>query len=298
MGLQSRAYLLISNPWFDRFIIAAVFCNCIFLANENPKHPEGSKSSYLAEQFFAGVFVLEMFLKIFGMSISGYFEDAWNWFDFCVVMQTLISASMVVYHFFTHRSVATSNFSALRVLRMLRPLKAIKFIPQVKVLFVTFFRSIYTSTQITMLFFMVILIFGNFAQVYFDGSLLGRCSTVVENRFTQSSAPVIFDYQVCGGFYHCKADPCGSYVRYANSSHIFLNDSQLVFDCHKELLHCQNPAVSPSSKYSDTIVNLEDLYSAMTTVFEMITFEAWQDVFFFFEDGIGNGIGGGFFAWQ
>lgn len=36
LRIDEAAYILVSNPWFDRVIIATIVINCIFLALVDP----------------------------------------------------------------------------------------------------------------------------------------------------------------------------------------------------------------------------------------------------------------------
>lgn len=71
---------IVTNPWFDRFIILCIILNSIVLALDDPYNPNWyyTNSDYL----FLSVFSLEMFLKIIAMGFFmrpySYLRDSWN----------------------------------------------------------------------------------------------------------------------------------------------------------------------------------------------------------------------------
>ena len=71
---------VVTNHWFDRFIIVCIILNSIVLALDDPYHPNWyyTNSDYL----FLTVFSVEMFLKIIAMGFVmrpySYLRDSWN----------------------------------------------------------------------------------------------------------------------------------------------------------------------------------------------------------------------------
>lgn len=89
--MQTLAVRLITNWYFNTFIIACIIGNAITMAMA---YTEASASYTSAlehlNQAFTGLFVLEACIKLYALSVSGYFADRWNCFDFFVVVTSLL----------------------------------------------------------------------------------------------------------------------------------------------------------------------------------------------------------------
>ena len=62
-----------------------------------------------------GIFVAEMLLKMVAYKFFGYFRSAWNWFDFIIIVTSLLSGLAVL-----------SSIRILRVFRVFRSLKGLR----------------------------------------------------------------------------------------------------------------------------------------------------------------------------
>jgi len=140
MSLTSQAYYVISNKRFNNFILATILVNCFFLAMQDPTGTKTIPGEVYANAVFTVVFFVEMVLKMTALSVHGYFEEYWNWLDFVVVMESIVSAileliALLPIHF--HGNI--TNMSSLRTLRVFRVLRTINFIPEMKILLDAFF---------------------------------------------------------------------------------------------------------------------------------------------------------------
>lgn len=81
LRLSEVAYRLVSNPWFDRFIIGVILSNCLFLALYDPMKENDAQATYLVigDYIFSAIFIGELLLKWLALSIPTYFKDRWNW---------------------------------------------------------------------------------------------------------------------------------------------------------------------------------------------------------------------------
>jgi hypothetical protein len=105
------------SPWFDRFILFVILCNCIVLALDKEVDAV-SNNMDIIDFVFLIIYTVEMTSKIIAMGfvtqIHSYLRDNWNRLDFIVVMLG----------WFT-KFVDAGDISAIKVLRLLRPLKAL-----------------------------------------------------------------------------------------------------------------------------------------------------------------------------
>lgn len=104
--LRKLTIRLITNRYFDRFILFVIAMNSLFLglsdySNVNSQGelvPEGSWRNTLiarSEIVFTLIFTMECLLKIVGMGFygpKGYLKDRWNWLDFLVVLTGSVSS--------------------------------------------------------------------------------------------------------------------------------------------------------------------------------------------------------------
>ena len=78
-----------------------------------------------ADMFFTVLFALEMLIKWIGLGLSrepdAYFNDYWNWLDFMIVVESIISLSLTN----SGGQKALEGLSAIRAFRVLRPLRSI-----------------------------------------------------------------------------------------------------------------------------------------------------------------------------
>jgi hypothetical protein len=85
-------YKIVIHPIFDTIIMSFIIINTIILAikwYDGPKEIETvmEKINY----GFAGVFTLEVIMKMPALGVRNYFHSGWNSFDFFIVCGTLIS---------------------------------------------------------------------------------------------------------------------------------------------------------------------------------------------------------------
>ena len=74
------------------------------------------------EPVFMGIFTLEAIIKLIALKCA-YFRDAWNCFDFVVVIGSLLA---LVVSFMTPDSNLSMQATMVRILRVLRVLRIIK----------------------------------------------------------------------------------------------------------------------------------------------------------------------------
>jgi len=128
---RRHLYAFVMWPWFDRTVLALVFVNCIFLALDRPGVDPNSTLGVViarADLVFVIVFAVECGIKLIALGAmrepDGYFRSAWNWLDFLIVLEGIISTS----------TNGNGQLSGLRAFRVLRPLKTVSRLEGLKVL--------------------------------------------------------------------------------------------------------------------------------------------------------------------
>ncbi|WP_184372965.1 ion transporter [Nocardiopsis metallicus] len=116
----------VESRGFSNTMLSVILVNAVILGWATYG---GSALPYLevAESLIVGLFVIEMFLKLYAWR-GGFWRDGWNWFDFIVVVISLIPA--------------TGPFAVLRILRVLRVLRAITAVPQMRQIIGALFKAV------------------------------------------------------------------------------------------------------------------------------------------------------------
>jgi voltage-gated sodium channel len=116
-SLKTRVLQLINHYQFERLVIIVIIANSIVLGLETyrPFYEENKLLFTIIDTAFLCFFVGELALRMYAHRWQ-FFKIGWNWFDFIIVMVSLIP-------FF-------GNLSALRALRILRALRLLSAIPE------------------------------------------------------------------------------------------------------------------------------------------------------------------------
>merc|ERR1719181_2368355 len=88
---HDAAYAIVSHPFFDKFIMGCILLNSMVMGFNHFGADAAFLDTIKALNFvFAFIFTVECVLKNVGMGWSQYIADAWNKFDFVIVIGTLI----------------------------------------------------------------------------------------------------------------------------------------------------------------------------------------------------------------
>ncbi|EGD78396.1 voltage-dependent L type calcium channel alpha 1 [Salpingoeca rosetta] len=152
---QISIFRFVSSKHFEWFIMAAIIGNSIVLLMAY----EGMPSDYemglqLCNIVFTGIFTVEALLKLFALNPTGYFHDSWNFFDFIIVVGSLVDVFLSATQSSGDSGV---NIGFLRLFRVARLLKLVSRGKGMKRLLWTFAKSFqslpYVAALIMMLFF-------------------------------------------------------------------------------------------------------------------------------------------------
>ncbi|XP_063609776.1 voltage-dependent calcium channel type A subunit alpha-1-like, partial [Penaeus indicus] len=155
----------VKQQWFYWFVIILVFLNTACVAAEHYGQPDWlTKFLYYAEFIFLGLFITEMFVKMYALGARIYFESSFNRFD-CVVISGSIFE--VVWSSFKSGSF---GLSVLRALRLLRIFKVTKYWASLRNLVISLLSSMRSIISLLFLLFLFILIFALLGMQLFGGS--------------------------------------------------------------------------------------------------------------------------------
>jgi len=128
---RRKVYNLVSNPWFENSIMAAIVINTVLMGAKVFPTPTTywTPSLEVANYFFAFVFTLEAALKMFALR-GNYWKDSWNNFDFTCVMATAIGIVIKVVSSVNIAAI-TSVIRIFRIARLFRLLRFLKGLNQI-----------------------------------------------------------------------------------------------------------------------------------------------------------------------
>ena len=102
---------------FQGTILAVIIINSVILGLQTSPAVMASIGDVLnvADNICLGIFIIEMLLKMAAYKFVGYFKSGWNWFDFIIIITSVLSGLVVL-----------SSLRILRVFRVFRSLKGLR----------------------------------------------------------------------------------------------------------------------------------------------------------------------------
>ncbi|KAG8192014.1 hypothetical protein JTE90_001744 [Oedothorax gibbosus] len=178
---------------FYWFVIVLVFLNTICVAANHYGQPDWlTDFLYYAEFVFLGLFICEMFIKVYALGPRLYFESAFNRFD-CVV----ICGSIFEVIWSSYRE-GSFGLSVLRALRLLRIFKVTKYWASLRNLVISLLSSMRSILSLLFLLFLFILIFALLGMQLFGGAFNFEGGTPAEN-FNSFPIALLTVFQILTG---------------------------------------------------------------------------------------------------
>ncbi|XP_053122282.1 sodium channel protein type 5 subunit alpha-like isoform X3 [Hemicordylus capensis] len=143
LHIKERVKKVIINPFTELFIILCIIMNSLLIALQYILFSEECVEKW--NKIFTGIFTTEMILKLIALDPYYYFQQAWNIFDFTVVIITVISMGLDV--------------SGLSIFRMMRIFKLSKFWPALNKLMKIMMKSVGPLGNLTLVLMFTIFIF-------------------------------------------------------------------------------------------------------------------------------------------
>lgn len=148
--MKQFAQRIVTAPNFERVIIGLIVLNGVILGMETaPALVQKYGPLFrLGSQLILGLFILEAVLKITAVApqVGRYFRDGWNFFDFSVIVFSLIPA--------------TGQFALIaRLARLLRVVRLVSTIPELRLIVSTLVRSIPSMGHVMLLMSIIFYIY-------------------------------------------------------------------------------------------------------------------------------------------
>ncbi|XP_065166003.1 voltage-dependent calcium channel type D subunit alpha-1 isoform X4 [Atheta coriaria] len=154
--IQYKVWWFVTSSPFEYTIFILIMINTITLAMKFYKQPEFySVSLDILNMIFTALFALEFVFKLAAFRFKNYFGDAWNVFDFVIVLGSFIDIVYSEVNPGLPSSLISINF--FRLFRVMRLVKLLSRGEGIRTLLWTFIKSFqalpYVALLIVMLFF-------------------------------------------------------------------------------------------------------------------------------------------------
>lgn len=151
----------------DIFLLIIISLNAliIFLQGFFSVTSLTSQMLEITDHIFTSLFIIEAIIKIQTFGAKGYFKEAWNIFDFSLVLIALPSLVVLV----TPIEMVSLDFLlTLRILRVFKFFRVLKFIPNIESLLNGIFRAVKSSVLILFAFLIFNFIFAVLSFSFFS----------------------------------------------------------------------------------------------------------------------------------
>ena len=134
----------------DYFILGLILINAVVMVMQC-YYPGNSTLQWLDNAILI-LFIIEIIIKIRGLTWKGYWSDSWNWFDFGV---TMIALGACLQSFIPTEESTLNAIFTLRIFRGFRFFRILKFIPNIESIMNGCRRAV-ASTSVIVLAFLII----------------------------------------------------------------------------------------------------------------------------------------------
>lgn len=272
--LRAICIVIYESPWFDRFTLSMIACNCVTLALFDPLDTECENRCAVLnpiDKTLGIYFTVEMAIKMIALGVwrcgdeslkEVYMDSAWNRFDCFIVITGLIDFIP---------GLDGGSLSSLRTFRVLRPLRAINKFPKLKILVTILLDTIPMLASVGMLCFLIFFVFGILAVQFWMGVMHQRCFDPSVSRSSANYATSY--YQTDDGD---DGDPyiCSMGASDAESGLAACLPSQGV---PAQFSACRPDGPTPLSG----AIHYDNILAAWVVLFQIITLEGWVDQMYY-----------------
>ncbi|XP_063084518.1 voltage-dependent P/Q-type calcium channel subunit alpha-1A isoform X4 [Cavia porcellus] len=178
---RMRFYIrrMVKTQAFYWTVLSLVALNTLCVAIVHYNQPDWlSDFLYYAEFIFLGLFMSEMFIKMYGLGTQPYFHSSFNCFDCGVIIGSIFEVIWAVI-----KPGTSFGISVLRALRLLRIFKVTKYWASLRNLVVSLLNSMKSIISLLFLLFLFIVVFALLGMQLFGGQF----------NFDEGTPPTNFD---------------------------------------------------------------------------------------------------------
>uniref|UniRef100_A0A4W3HY90 Voltage-dependent N-type calcium channel subunit alpha n=1 Tax=Callorhinchus milii TaxID=7868 RepID=A0A4W3HY90_CALMI len=185
---------MVKSQTFYWVVLCVVALNTLCVAIVHYDQPPWlTEALYFAEFVFLGLFLSEMFLKMFGLGPRNYFHSSFNCFDFGVIVGSIFEVIWAAV-----KPGTSFGISVLRALRLLRIFKVTKYWNSLRNLVVSLLNSMKSIISLLFLLFLFIVVFALLGMQLFGGQFNFEDGTPPTN-FDTFPAAILTVFQVLTG---------------------------------------------------------------------------------------------------
>ncbi|XP_035387099.1 voltage-dependent P/Q-type calcium channel subunit alpha-1A isoform X9 [Electrophorus electricus] len=185
---------MVKTQAFYWTVLCLVGLNTLCVAVVHYNQPELlSDFLYYAEFIFLGIFMLEMFIKMYGLGTRPYFHSSFNCFDCIVICGSIFEVLWAMI-----QPGTSFGISVLRALRLLRIFKVTKYWASLRNLVVSLMNSMKSIISLLFLLFLFIVVFALLGMQLFGGQFNFETGTPPTN-FDTFPAAIMTVFQILTG---------------------------------------------------------------------------------------------------
>jgi len=156
---RKKCFKLVTRSWFETAVMCLIGLNIVVMAMTHADMSAGFQTFLDASNvFFVVVYGIEAILKLCGLGIRGYFDDAWNQFDCLLVLLSIID--LILLTFTIEVKGGPTLLRIIRLTRLARILRVAKKADGLRKTFLTIYLSIPSLRNVGLLLLLVFFIFG------------------------------------------------------------------------------------------------------------------------------------------
>ncbi|KAJ8707324.1 hypothetical protein PYW08_010576 [Mythimna loreyi] len=196
--IQYKVWWFVTSQPFEYAIFVLIMINTITLAMKYHNQPhEYSKALDLLNMLFTAVFALEFIFKLAAFRFKNYFGDAWNTFDFIIVLGSIIDivvsqvnelknqgSGMQRTHVVKESSIPSINF--FRLFRVMRLVKLLSRGEGIRTLLWTFIKSFQALPYVALLILMLFFIYAVVGMQVFGKIAIDDDTPITRNNHFQT----------------------------------------------------------------------------------------------------------------
>lgn len=185
---QYKIWWFVTSQFFECAIFILIMINTIALAMKYHGQIEGySQALDYLNVIFTGVFTVEFILKLAAFRFKNYFGDAWNVFDFIIVLGSFID--IIYQEVNPGKSFFSSNF--FRLFRVMRLVKLLSRGEGIRTLLWTFIKSFQALPYVALLILMLFFIYAVIGMQVFGRVALDYSTQISANNHFQTFAHAV-----------------------------------------------------------------------------------------------------------
>jgi voltage-dependent calcium channel T type alpha-1G len=156
--VRAWCWQLLRSAFFEPAILGVILLNTAIMAADGYQiHPTTASVLSSLNLLCTVVFTLEAVLKVAAVTLAEYWADAWNRFDFLVVLISLTELGLGLTLEADQSGMQPTVMRALRMMRILRTMRAIKSSRGMRSLLATLVTSLPAITNVHTLFVLILL---------------------------------------------------------------------------------------------------------------------------------------------